>query len=83
MSGARFGPGCSPQQARGVRARRRLPSASSKVTITSPWSLYAGECRIFGTHFWRNTLALTSPPGLPSTHGESCPSLQRFGVMNE
>ena len=34
-----------------------------------------------GTHSLRNSSALFSPPGLPSTHGSSWPSLHRLGVM--
>src|SRR6478736_5630045 len=56
-------------------------SASSNVTINMPPALYAGDARIFGAHFWRNASADFRPPGRPSLHGSSWPSLQTFGVM--
>ena len=34
-----------------------------------------------GTHVRRKASAVTRPPGRPSTHGESCPSLHRFGTI--
>src|SRR5260221_11878806 len=54
-------------------------SASSKVTISRPSFLNAGDARIFGTHVWSHALAEVSPPGLPSGHLASWPSLQRLG----
>src|SRR5438067_13711644 len=72
-----FGPGCSLQQ-----ALASLDSASSNVTTIMAPSAYAGEDSIRGTQVWRNASALRSPPGSPSTHGASCPSWQRLGVMN-
>src|SRR4051794_9270214 len=57
-------------------------SASSNEMTSRPSSLYPGESRIFGTHSCRNASIDLSPPGrFPSTHGSSCPSLQRSGVM--
>ncbi len=38
---------------------------------------------IFGTHRARNAPACASPPGAPVTHGESWPSLHKFGTMKE
>ena len=55
--------------------------ASSTVITSIPSALYAGDARIFGTSAARNRSADTSPPGWPSTHGVSCPSWQRLGVM--
>src|SRR6478735_4604294 len=76
-----FGPACWLQHA---EASEYMPlvSASSKVTTSSP-SAIAGELRITGTYLRSHASALTSPPGCPSTHGSSWPSLHRFGVMNE
>src|SRR3954468_24612410 len=58
-------------------------SASSNVTISMPPALYAGEARIFGAHFWRNTSADFKPPGRLSEQGPSCPSLRTVGGMND
>src|SRR4051812_49426871 len=58
-------------------------SDSSKVTITRPPSAYAGDLVILGIQVFRKSFALWRPPGLPSTHGSSCPSLHRSGVMKE
>src|SRR6059058_949708 len=73
-----FGPCASPQH--------ELASpvlASSKVTITSPPSAYAGDATILGIHCFRNASALTSPPGsFEPLHGSSWPSWHRLGVMN-
>src|ERR1700743_2905159 len=54
---------------------------SSKLMISRPSFLKAGDSVIIGTHFFRNSLAETRPPGLPLTQGASWPSLQTFGVM--
>src|SRR5262249_3027146 len=83
-----LGPGRSPQQA-------ALPSVvlsgfpSSNVTTTSVFPLlYAGEPRISGIQCLSQRSAPTSPPTWPPSvfvpaQVASCPSLQRFGVMNE
>jgi hypothetical protein len=69
------GPGCSPQQ-----ALASLP-ASSKITASRPPSRKAGEPAIRGTHSARKVLTRARPPGVPSAHEASCPSLHRSGVM--
>ena len=56
-------------------------TSPAKATISRPSALYAGEARIFGTHVARNASAAASPPGVPSMHGDSVPSLQRLGAM--
>jgi len=71
-----FGPGPSPQQ-----ASAEPLSASSKVTISRPFFWYAGDARILGTQRFSHLLAVTRPPFRPSTHGLSCASLHKFGVM--
>ena len=77
-------PGCSLQQAlESVVPSRGSPSASSNVTSSRPLSLKAGEFVIRGTQSWRNEFAWVIPPGPPSAHGVSWPSLQRSGVMKE
>ena len=58
-----------------------LNSASSNVITSIPSAWNAGESRICGTHVFKNWSAEVNPPGWPSTHGSSCPSWQRFGVM--
>lgn len=71
-------PGISPQQLLASEV-----AASSKVTISKPSRLNAGEAVIRGTQFCRNSSAEASPPGRPFLQGESWPSLHRSGVMNE
>ena len=56
-------------------------SPSSKATIRRPSRRKAREARMIGTHSCRKASADTRPPGRPSTHGASCPSSHRFGVM--
>lgn len=43
--------------------------------------MYAGLSVITGTHWRSHASTATSPPGLPSMHGLSWPSLQRFGLI--
>ena len=79
---AEAGPGCSLQHAV-ASAPGPMMSASSKVTMSSPSFLNAGEPVMRGTHADRKASmlapAVAAPPSL--THGASCPSLHRFGVM--
>src|SRR6185437_15539588 len=56
---------------------------SSKVMISKPSCLNAGEATICGTHSRRNLSAETSPPGSPFLQGALWPSWQRSGVMKE
>jgi hypothetical protein len=77
-----LGPGRSPQQADESPAPA-LDSASSNVTTSSPSRPNAGEARIFGIHSASHASALASPPGRPSTHGASWPSLHRLGTITD
>src|SRR6476619_5469495 len=72
-----------PQHARASPEPPTSTSASSKGTTSIPPCLYAREARIRGTQALRSASADTRPPGRPSTHGLSCPSSHRFGVMKE
>src|SRR4051812_21651003 len=76
-----FGPVGSLQHA-AESADEPVASASSNVMTSIPLSLNAGAFVIFGIHARSHASALFNPPGRPSTHGASWPSLQRFGVMN-
>ena len=61
------------------------PSDSSKVISMSPPWRYAAEAMIFGTQVGRN-VSMSASADVPPVwflHGKSCPSSQRFGVMNE
>ena len=74
------GPGSSPQQASVSEF-----AASSKVISIRPFSRYACEAMIFGTHVSRKasmSASAEAPLGW-LVHGKSCPSLQRLGVMKE
>ena len=51
------------------------------MITSSPSALNAGDARIFGTHCFTHVSAVDKPPGRPSLHGGSCPSLHTFGVM--
>src|SRR3954465_8280278 len=51
--------------------------------ISIPLSAYAGDARMRGTHVCRNLSSPANPPGPPSAHVASCPSLHRSGVTNE
>src|SRR3954464_12019646 len=71
-----FGPACSPQH-----DSDDWLSAPSDVMTSKPSFLNAGDEVMRGTQTRRNASTDFSPPGLPSAHGSSCPSLQRSGVM--
>src|SRR5215472_8564243 len=75
-------PGSCPIEPGGSWQQLELSSSdSSNVMISNPSLRNAGEETILGTHVCNQRSAETSPPGRPSLHGESCPSLQTFGVM--
>ena len=80
-AGQRRRSGRGPRRSRRRRRSGSSVSASSKVTTSRPSCWYAGEARIFGIQVLSHSSAVTRPPGRPSTHGLSWPSLQRFGVM--
>src|SRR3954452_6539176 len=71
-----LGPACSPQH-----DSDDWLSDSSEVMTSRPSFLNAGDDVMRGTQRRRNASTDFSPPGRPSAHGSSCPSLQRSGVM--
>ena len=77
----RLKPGISPQQAEEPSAPTM--SVSSNVMTSRPSWRNAAYAVISGTHFCKKASIASKPPGCPSIQFASCPSLHRFGVMNE
>ena len=78
----RVRPGPSPQHA-DASASGAPNSASSKVITSMPSAERGRREDLRHPRRGGTRRRVTSPPGRPSTHGSSWPSLQRFGVMNE